>query len=188
MSNEQKIDFDWVHPPSKVEVKSLWYELHDRKLTQVCFDLTSFALNLEFDVSSIIENTKIYFQLEKIESVRAAMYMRYYFSKDTQHPIATPLKYDPNQDFDIQWREESIDWFEFESILKTDQLRISDADLILSEDSAALKIGGFLNGDKYNDVYCSVFTKGKQLIVYRGDREPFSLEIFEDLAEKHWDS
>ncbi len=188
MINEQKIDFDWVHPPSNFEAQSLYGGLPDRELTQVSFDLVNFNLKLEFDISPIIENIKIYFQIDKVASVRATRFMRFYFSQDEQQPIATPFGYSPKQGFQIQWREESIDWHEFESILKTDPLQISDAALIRSKDSAALKLGGFLNGDKYNDVYCSAFIKGKSLTVYREDGEPFSLEIFAELADQYWDS
>jgi hypothetical protein len=87
-----------------------------------------------------------------------------------------------------KWRVETVGWTEFESALRTDPLQIGDASFVSRSDVTTLRIGGFLDGEKFYDfIYFHVFLRGKNLTASRSDGKDFSIEAFIDLGKKYWD-
>jgi len=91
-------------------------------------------------------------------------------------------------EYDPKWREESFSWTEFEAALATDPLQITDASFVSKDSEVTLRIAGCLNGEKFNDIYCDVFVRGRSLLVARSDGKDFNLDAFIDLGQDYWDS
>jgi hypothetical protein len=88
----------------------------------------------------------------------------------------------------LKWREESFSWTEFEAALATDPLQITDAGFVSKDNQATLRFSGYLNGEKFNDIYCDVFVGGRSLSVSRSDGKDFSVDDLVDLGEEYWRS
>ena len=92
------------------------------------------------------------------------------------------------KDYQKKWREESIGWPEFESILLTDPLQLLDASMIANGETQALRLAGFLDGEKIHDLYCEVFIRGEQISADRSDKRKFSMSEFIELGDKYWET
>jgi hypothetical protein len=91
------------------------------------------------------------------------------------------------KDYLAKGRAETVGWTEFESALRTDPLQLGDASIDSRNDVTTLRIGGFLDGEKFDDIYFDVFLRGKNLTASRSDGKDFSIEAFIDLGKKYWD-
>jgi hypothetical protein len=83
-------------------------------------------------------------------------------------------------DYQAKWREESQSWTEFE--LKLPGADALDATLVLSDKSAALKLGVMLN-DRYYDTHI----RAESIAFFAGDRR-FTLEEFIALGGAYWEA
>lgn len=153
---------------------SLWDCLHDGELLSSKSNLLEQSVLLEINVYHLLDKAEkevnFLLKLEGVESVRANVNFREY------------------KESEIIWREESISWREFESSLSTDPLDITDGDLAIDKDKVALQIGGFLDGERFDDLYCAIFLRGKSISAARSDGKDFSLESLIALGRHYWDS
>ncbi|GEM_PF-3179698 len=174
MDNTEPQKTDWIHLPDGSEVFPLWDCLHDGELLSSKSVFVEQSVLLEIRVGYLLTQSEkdvhFLFRLEGIESIRANVYFREY------------------KESEIVWREESISWRDLEESLSTDPLQITDGDLATNQDNIALHIGGFLDGEKFNDLYCSVFLRAKSVSVARSDNKDFSLENFIESGRNYWDS
>ena len=92
------------------------------------------------------------------------------------------------EDYHKKWREESIGWHEFEASFVTDQLRITDAELARRNEQIALKIGGVFEGEKFDELYCTIVLIGSGIRASRSDNQTFDFESLLDLGRWYWDS
>jgi hypothetical protein len=65
---------------------------------------------------------------------------------------------------------------------------ISVANIVSNENQTALIVGGFLEGDYYDDLYCTVFASGSRSKAFRSDEQDFSFEKLIDLGEDYRNS
>jgi hypothetical protein len=65
-------------------------------------------------------------------------------------------------EYSAKWREESMSWKELEAALRTDPLEIAEADIAETEGRAAIRMFGFLNGERYDDQHCKIYLRGGQ--------------------------
>ena len=191
MSNSQEQKTDWIHLPKDVEELSLWSCLHDGELLSSTSNLLERFITLEVLVNHLIEDKenpiRFLLNIDEVSSVRAIGHFRYVGKFEEPENIS---------DFErriltgkhLIWREESLSWSDFESALATDPLQISDAGYVEHNDQTTLRLGGFLDGEKFDDIYFYVFLRGKSLTASRSDGEDFSLDKFIELGRNYWDS
>ncbi len=190
MENGQKAD--WTNLPSTLEEVSLWGCLHDGELLSCESNIERRHIRFEFSIDHLDEGdtdlTRFFLDITSVNSVRAHLVFRRL--GDFKEPVgATPEQRAALvQAYQEKWREESIGWPEFESILFTDPLQVSDAGMVESEDTQSLRLAGFLNGEKFHDVYCEVFVSGAEISAARSDTKEFSLSGFIELGDKYWET
>jgi hypothetical protein len=187
---EQKID--WIHLPNNVQETSLWICLHDGELVSCTSNLLECFVTLKFRVDFLFDDddelASFLLKLEDVTSVRAIVHYRWVGKFEDRENISREEREQLVQQYWAKWRDESLSWSEFEEALETDPLQISDASYASKNNETALKIGGFLNGEKFDGIYFDVFLRGKNLSVSRSDGKEFSLEKFIELGRKYWNS
>ena len=190
MNENEPQKADWIYLRSG-EAFSLWACLHDGELISSRSDLLDRVVNLEFSVAHLLDDdtksTTFSLNLDEVTSVRSIGHFRW---PGTFEGRANNSREEYGQlvkDYLAKWREETVGWTEFESALRTDPLQIGDASFVSRNDVTTLRIGGFLDGEKFDDIYFDVFLRGKNLTASRSDGKDFSIEAFIDLGKKYWD-
>lgn len=186
---EQKID--WVHLPPDVEETPLWSCLHDGKLISCVSDRNECTVVLEFSVRHLLEENEegLTFPMiiNGVSAVRATAHLLP--NGNLIYPEITSLLERKKlvAEYVPKWREESFSWKEFEEALATDPLQISDAGFVSKNNETTLRFSGYLNGEKFYDVYCDVFVRGSSLSVSRSDGKDFNVDAFIELGQDYWD-
>jgi hypothetical protein len=191
MNEDSEQELDWIYLPPASEVESLWDCLHDGELRSSHSDLINRVVTFEFSVHHLREepddDLRFFLHLNNVESVRANVYFRwpgeFVLSEGASREEESRLV----KDYQAKFREESLGWLSFEGSLSTDPLQISDAGFCRSNGKVALKLSGHLDGERFNDLYCSVFMRGANLLASRSDGEPFTLEQFMEMGRRYWE-
>jgi hypothetical protein len=191
MEEDSEKELDWVYLTPGTEVESLWDCLHDGELLSCHSDLINRKVALEFRVHHLQEepddDLRFFLHLNNVQSVRANVSFRWPgefvvskgVSRDEESRLIT--------EYQAKWREESIGWLSLEGSLSTDPLQISNADIARSNGKVALKLGGHLDGERFNDLYCWVFLRGASISASRSDGRPFTLEQFMEMGRRYWE-
>jgi hypothetical protein len=187
MVNQDAILPDWVNLPSDSEAQSLWVCLHDCEATAIQSNLLTQTVNLEIKAFFLPDDLRVCFQFEEVSSVRINQLQRPYESLLTPEMTWNEKNEVAKQWID-KWREESMDWQKLEAALITDPLNILDAELVKVAEGLTLRLDGYLDGEKYDDVWCKVFIRAKTLNVTRSDDQDFSFEAFFNAGAEWWES
>ena len=191
MSQSEKQLSDWVNLSADSTVVHLWDCLHDGELLSCRSELVERRVTLEFRVRHLVDeigdDLRFFLQLHNVESVRANVYFRWpgeFFIPDgaTREEQCRLI-----EEYQAKWREESIGWLTFEGSLSTDPLQISEAELTRGSGGVAFKLGGHLDGERFHDLFFSVYRRGSQVSASRSDEQPFSLEQFVEMGRQYWE-
>ncbi len=191
MAEDEEQKIDWIYLPPEVEEVSLWGCLHDGELISCRSDLLRRFVGLEFKVSHLLsdaeEGVSFTIRVEAATSVRAIGHFRSIDKYEEPRDISPEERTQLTKEYWTKWREESLSWSEFESALATDPLQITDAAFVSSDCEKTLKLGGFLNGEKFDDIYFDVFVRGRGIDASRSDGNDFNLDAFIELGRNYWD-
>jgi hypothetical protein len=192
MGRERGRIADWIFLPKNTRKISLWSCLHDGELISCQSDLLKCFVILEFSVSHLLEDEEkavtFLLKLGEVESVRAIGHFRWVGEFEEPQNVSPEERQRLIEEYWTKWREESVSWSEFESSLKTDPLKITDASCVTNDTTITLRLGGFLDGEKFDDIYFDVFLRGKTLSAVRSDGKEFSLEQLINLGKEYWNS
>jgi hypothetical protein len=86
-----------------------------------------------------------------------------------------------------KWREQSLGWSDFEAALRNNAFDVGDASLAIGPSTKGLKVGGMLDGETIDDLYCCVFIAFKSLLIRGSDNAEISLQKFEQLGTTYWE-
>ena len=190
MNEKTNQKIDWIYLPQDVDEISLWGCLHDGELISCRSNLQDRVVHLEFSVKHLVEDsvdkTKFLLNIENATSVRANGLFRRCGEFQEPEKASNEERAQLIKAYQEKWREESLSWPEFESILSTDPLQIMDASMVSKNGEVTLRLGGFLNGEKFDDLYFNVFLSGKEISAVRSDGEEFSLHAFIELGKNYW--
>jgi len=194
MDEPKKAHTDWTHLPPDIEEISMWVSLHDGELKSCSSDRLGQSVELVFFVKHLLDDEekekKVSFsmRIDGVDSVRAVGHFlpleKYEESMEASQEEQQRLK----AEYYTKWREESLNWLDFEAALVTDPLQIRDASLVSNVGETTVRLGGFLDGEKFDDIYTDVFVRGKELSVSRSDGVDFSFDAFLELGRQYWDS
>ena len=183
---------DWIYLPKDIETISLWSCLHDGKLISCKSDLLERFVILEFQVNHLIEDeenpTSFLLTFEEVTSVRAIGHFRWVGEFKEPENASREEREALIKEYWAKWREESLSWSEFEATLATDPFQISDASYVSMNNETTLRLGGFLDGEKFDDIYFDIFLRGKKLSAARSDGKNFSFNEFIKLGKAYWES
>ncbi len=184
---------EWLRKLKDVEEQSLWDCLHDGEVFSVITDTPAETVSLSVTVSHLVGTDElpddVHFVVT-VHHVRAVMAVLHV----PPYPFEEPVGVTREQlsalitAYHESYRAESIAWSQFEGALATDPLRIADASLFEREDMAVLTIGGHLDDDHFNDVYCEIIIGGRSLTARRSDDEPFDFAQLIDLGNRYWEA
>ena len=191
MNDDSEKELDWLYLLPGTEVESLWDCLHDGELLSCHSDLINRAVKLEFNVHHLKEkpddDLRFFLHLNGVHSVRANVDFRwpgeFVESKGASRKEESRLI----TEYQAKWREESVSWLSFEGSLSTDPLQISEAEMVRSNGKVALKLGGFLDGERFKDLYCRVFLRGTNISASCSDERSFTLEQFVEMGRRYWE-
>lgn len=187
MGTEDIAFLDWTNLPPDSNVQSLWVCLHDAEIKSIKSDLLRQYVVLEIEAFYLPDDLRVFLQFDEVASARVNKYQRPYESLLTPGMSAREIN-DIATPWVGKWREESMGWLEFEAAYETDTFTILEADLATGEKDITLKLDGFLNGDKYDDLWCSVFIRAKSISLSRSDGEDLSWAQFIELGGQWWES
>jgi hypothetical protein len=87
------------------------------------------------------------------------------------------------KEYQSKWREESLDWNDFEKSLQKKEcsFTVLDPEFASSDQAASIRIGGLLN-DKYHNV----FIRARKLTIDRSDGKSLKLDEFIKLGREYW--
>jgi len=162
---------DWVNLPSDSVVRSLWVCLHDAQICSIHSHLREQRVKIEIRSFLLPEDVRVWFQIETVCSVRV---------NKTHSPS--------EDEWCGKWREESMNWQEFETAQAADPMNISNADLVTGENGVTLRLSGSLDGEDYDDLWCTAFIHGHHFSVTRSDDPYFTLEQFLEMGRRWWES
>lgn len=178
--------------PNGVREISLWDCLHDGELISCASNLLERFVTLEIEVDHLIKDkqnlTTFLLRLEDVASVRAVGHFRWPGKFEEPENASGADREALLKDYYAKWRSESLSWPEFEAALATDPLRISDACYVSGNDETTLRLGGFMDGDKFDDIYFDVFLSGKSLSASCRDGREFSFENLIALGGEYWEA
>lgn len=190
MSDNQEQKPDWIYLPENVEEISLWHCLHDGELISSTSNLLKRFVILSFRVEHLLdseENATFSLKLDEVTSVRAIGHFRWVGKFEEPKNTSNEEREKLIKEYWAKWREESLSWCEFESALATEPLQIREARYALIDREITLRLGGFLDGEKFDDIYFDVFIHGKNLSASRSDGKEFNLESFNKLGKRYWE-
>lgn len=192
MSEEPGQELDWTHLPADSDIESLWESLHDGELISCTSNLIEQQVILECRVEHLLpaSSGEVIFslQLEKVSSARANVWVRWPGQFTVPKGVSREEESRLIAEYHAKWREESLSWSEFEIALAADSLMIAEAEFAQRNGEVALKIGGFLDSEKFNDQYCSIFLRGGSLTASRSDGQVFSFDQFLELGRQYWEA
>lgn len=183
---------DWVNLPTGTKIESLWCSLHDAVLRSVRSNLLERTVAFDFEIFYIQEHHNLQndvsfiFTLKGVTSVRANTFAVWPGIFTMPPNISRVEQEKLVKEYQSKWREESISWNDFESVIgsKIATFVVSNSELALKNDNLALYIDGHLNNDKYY----SVFLRADKLLIQQSDGKPLTLEQFRKLGEEYWEA
>lgn len=182
---------DWLYLPGDLSEVSLWACLHDAKLISCSSNLLERFVTLEFHVGHLRDDAKselrFLLTLKDVSSVRAVGHFRWVGEFELPNDVTPDQRDLLVKEYWAKWREETLSWSEFEAALASDPLDVGDACYVSTNGETTLRLGGFLNGDKFDDIFFDVYLRGGELIASRSDGKNFSLVEFIQLGERYWD-
>lgn len=190
MSDRKQKRPDWVHLPPDVEVRSLSASLHDSELVSCESDLLHRTVKLTFASAHLVPSkphVKFEFLLSEVTSARAIVNVRWPgeyvrpsgISREDEEPLL--------QAYWSKWREQSLGWADFELALQTHSLDVGDASLATGLTTKSVQIGGMLDGEAFDDLYCELWIAFKDLSIRSSENVEFSLDRFDQLGVAYWD-
>lgn len=191
MSNQETKHPDWLSLPTGVVVRPLWEALHDGELCSCESDLLNRTLLMHFEVGHLTETNpalKFEFQLNEVTSVRANTSVRWPGEFVRPNGISREEESRLIAEYQSKWREESLSWELFESALVTDPLQIYNAKLAVGPTSQTLKMQGWLDGDRFDDLFCEIFVRFNQLSILTSENKAMTLDEFDQLGQNYWAS
>jgi len=186
---EKKPEIDWVHLPADTHPQSLWDCLHDAALRTIHSDLLNRTVIMAFDAfyireyHKLPEGTLFNFLFEGVASARVTTYTmwpgKFAVPKGSSREEEGRLI----KEYQSKWREESLSWNEFESLLKKKKTTfdILDTEIVINENHCALQLSGHIN-DKY---HCAIIRASK-LTIQRSDGQILVLDDFSMLGQEYW--
>lgn len=189
MNDRKQSRPDWVHLPPDVEVRSLWDSLHDGELVACESDLLNRTIKLTIAVAHLVpSNPDINFEflLSEVTSARALISVRWPGEYVRPSGISREDEEVLLQEHWSKWREQSLGWADFESALPANTLDIGDASLATGPTTRSLQIGGMLDGDYFDDLYCELFIAFRDLLIKNSDNIEYSLDTFDQLGVAYW--
>lgn len=184
-------ELDWTHLPIGCVAQSLWDCLHDGDLLSCRSDLLNRSLCLEFDIAHLRaegDDVRFLIHLDRVTSVRAHIFVLWPGEFHVPDGATREQERHLIEEYQAKWREESLGWREFEDSLASDALSVTDAALARADDRVALRLNGHLDGDKFNDQYCSIYIRCGGIRAARSDGQPFSLQQLLDLGHEYWEA
>jgi len=191
MNEQPEQELDWTHLPADCDVQSLWVALHDGEIISCKSNLIDRTVTFECSIEHLLDegsDVKFILQLDKVASARATVWIRWPGEFKVPEGVSCEEQGRLIEDYHKKWREESIGWHEFEASFVTDQLRITDAELARRNEQIALKIGGVFEGEKFDELYCTIVLIGSGIRASRSDNQTFDFESLLDLGRWYWDS
>ncbi len=183
---------DWIYLPLNTEEQTLYGCLHDGELLSCVSNKLERNVTLVFSVRHLLEeseeNLEFIFKLDDVTSMRANIWFKPVEKFVEIEGITREERGDLVREYQAKFHEESINWSDFESALETDPLQITDADFVSKDNDFSLTVEGFLDGEKYNNQFCSIFLRGGNLTVSRSDNENFSLDELRQRGANYWNS
>ena len=192
MTENEEQKADWIYLLPEIKEVSLWHCLHDGELISCKSNLLERFVTLEIQVDHLIEDEEnpicFLLKLEEVTSVRATAHFRWVGGFEEPENASLEERELLIKEYQAKWREESISWSEFEAALATDPLQISNASYVSTNNETTLRLGGFLNGERFDDIFFDIFLRGKRLSAARSDGKDFSLNEFIKLGKAYWES
>jgi hypothetical protein len=183
-------NIDWVHLPSDTKVEPLWECLHDADLESIKSDLLKRTLILNLHIPYINDfykfPNKMLFQFlfECVTSVRV-VYFSIWPGKFTLPPnISREQESKLVDEYQSKWREESMDWNEFENEMNSSQnkLWIEDANLAFNDKQLSLKSYGHVDNTLYE-----FYIRAECLKIIDKNEQIISINDFLQLGRGYWD-
>jgi hypothetical protein len=181
---------DWIHLPIDTKVEPLWECLHDADLKLIKSDLLKRTLILNLHIPYIndfhkFKNEMLFqFLFECVTSVRVVQFS-IWPGKFTLPPnISREQESMLIDEYQSKWREESMDWNEFEKEMNSSQnkLWIKDANLALNDTQLSFKSYGHVEHKLYE-----FYIRAERLKILFKNEQLISLNDFKKLGREYWD-
>ncbi len=194
MPDEQSGIVDWMNLPHGVPEVSLWAGLHDAQIVSIQSNLLERTVTLNLESDHLLEFHKLpldmqfLLQLEGVQSARVVHFAVWPGEFSVPAGVAREEEARLIAGYQSKWREESLSWSALETALSMEckqVLDIADATLATSTDnSVALRIGGFLNYTEYREL----FLRAERLTLTRGDGQGLGIAGLLKMGEEYWDA
>jgi hypothetical protein len=194
MKESEPPPIDWVHLPMGIDEISMWGCLHDGELKSCSSDLLEGSVELEFIVNHLLDdqekekNVSFSIRIQGVSSVRVDGHFLPLDKYEEPTDLSNEDQKQLRAEYYSKWREESLCWRDFEAALITDSLQIMDATLVSDANETTLRLGGFLDGEKFHDIYADVFVRGRELSASRSDGIDFGIDAFIKLGNQYWNN
>ena len=187
---DNNILIDWVHLPNNTKVEPLWECLHDSDLKSIKSDLLKRTLSLNFHVPYINDFHKFpdemlfQFLFECVTSVRVVHFSIWPGKFSLPPDISRDQESKLIDMYQSKWREESMDWNEFEKEMNSSQnkLWIKDANLALNDKQLSLKSYGHVDNKLYE-----FYIRAECLKILYKNEQIIPLNDFLQLVRGYWD-
>lgn len=190
MTEDDVPKIDWIHLPHGVEPISLWECMHDGEVLSCVSNDAERTVTFELSVPHLFykdeKDLNILLKIEEVTSVRAAGSFRRIGQFEEPKDASNEERNRLIKEYWAKWREETLTWSDFESALDTDPLQIMDASLVSHKNDNTLKVAGFLDGVKFDDIHFEIFVRGRSIGLSRSDDGNITLESFMDLGRNYW--
>lgn len=193
MSEKNKELPDWIYLPPDVKEASLWDSFHDGKVLSCCSSLAERSVQLEVSVRHLLnevekaKNVNFLLKVHEVNSVRVGIHTRPLEKFEEPANIFADERAKLLEEYYAKGRVESLSWRLFEEALSSDPLMVSDAGVAANDSALSLRIEGFLDGEKFDDIYCEVFIRGGLITTARTDGETLSFEDFIRVGQDYWE-
>jgi hypothetical protein len=187
---DNKILIDWVHLPYDTKVEPLWECLHDADLKSIKSDLLNRTLILNLHVPYINDFHKFsdemlfQFLFECVTSVRAVHFSIWPGKFTLPSNISRDQESKLIDEYQSKWREESMDWNDFEKEINSSQnkLWIKDANLGFNDKQLSFKSYGHVEHKLYE-----FYIRAESLKIFYKKEQVISFDDFLQLGREYWD-
>src|SRR5216683_7326070 len=194
MADEQSTILDWTNLPPTAAQVSLWAGLHDAQIVTIQSNLLERTVTLHLESDHLLEfhnlplDMQFLLRLDGVQSARVLHYSVWPGEFSVPAGVAREEEARLIAGYQSKWREESLSWSALETALSMEckqVLDIADATLATSTDnSVALRIGGFLNYTEYREL----FLRAERLTLTRGDGQGLGIAGLLKMGEEYWDA
>ena len=188
MDSDERPFVFWVHLPVCAGELSLRISLHDGDLIAIESNLFTRTLTLRFDVGYVRDFHKLPEDIRLVITVSGVASVRSFrgvpWPGGCSIPDGTP--YEQQQaivaEYQSKWREESLSWPDFETLVNHG-MEVSSAALGSTSDAVAMRLGLLVGGDSYVEA----FVRGEGINFAIGERQLTPKE-FVELGEAYWEA